>query len=229
MQTLQNGANNDDVKKLQELLNKYGFKLSVDGKFGQNTEKAVKEFQTKNGLKSDGKVGPNTWDALLKNQNTSSDPQSNTDPLPSLNIVSVETYLVSINGDSYITPNFKVKEFACKDGSDKVLIDTNLVINKLQKIREHFDKSITIISGYRTESYNKTVKGATNSFHLKGQAFDISVTGITPNKVAQYAEILGINGIIEYNTFTHIDSRPTKYWARNNNGIVSIRNTFKFS
>ena len=39
------GSKGDDVKKLQEKL-----KLTSDGTFGPNTEKAVKEWQTKNGL-----------------------------------------------------------------------------------------------------------------------------------------------------------------------------------
>jgi len=224
MQTLRIGIKNDDVKKLQEALNKHGFNLSVDGDFGPKTEKAIKEFQTKNELKPDGIVGPKTWEVLLKNQNT----DFAINPLLLLHQVSIQTYSLKMSGNTNITPNFKVKEFACKDGSDKILIDVNLVIDRLQKIREHFEKPVTVVSAYRTEAYNQKVGGASNSFHIKGQAFDISINGITPLKIAQYAEILGINGIIQYNNFTHIDSRPTKYWARNNNGAVSTRNTFKF-
>ncbi len=39
--------------------------VSVDGKFGRNTQNAVKEYQTNNGLKSDGCVGLNTWKKIL--------------------------------------------------------------------------------------------------------------------------------------------------------------------
>ncbi len=38
--------------------------LTVDGKFGANAEKAVREFQLRYGLKEDGKVGANTWNVL---------------------------------------------------------------------------------------------------------------------------------------------------------------------
>ncbi len=53
------------VRALQNLLNMHGAKLSVDGSFGPATENAVKAFQTKNGLKADGKCGSLTWSALL--------------------------------------------------------------------------------------------------------------------------------------------------------------------
>ena len=38
--------------------------LTVDGKFGANAEKAVREFQLRYDLKEDGKVGANTWNVL---------------------------------------------------------------------------------------------------------------------------------------------------------------------
>lgn len=49
-----------------ELINR-GYDLGkwgADGSFGAQTEKAVKLFQTDNGLVSDGIIGPKTWDAL---------------------------------------------------------------------------------------------------------------------------------------------------------------------
>ena len=38
--------------------------LEVDGVFGPDTVRAVQEFQLRNDLKADGKVGPLTWNAL---------------------------------------------------------------------------------------------------------------------------------------------------------------------
>ena len=38
--------------------------LKTDGKFGLSTENAVKEFQLKNKMNVDGKVGANTWNVL---------------------------------------------------------------------------------------------------------------------------------------------------------------------
>jgi hypothetical protein len=53
-----------DVKVAQRDLNKDGATLEVDGKYGKKTEAAVKKFQTKHHLQSDGVVGPQTWAAL---------------------------------------------------------------------------------------------------------------------------------------------------------------------
>ena len=58
------GSTGDKVKELQKLLS-----LTSDGVFGIDTLKAVKAFQCKNGLISDGIVGSKTWNALL-NKNT---------------------------------------------------------------------------------------------------------------------------------------------------------------
>lgn len=140
--------------------------------------------------------------------------------------MSVKTYSLKKDGETSISKNFKVKEFRCKDGSDTILIDVDFVQNYLQKIRDHFGTSVTINSGYRTVTYNRKVGGATNSYHMQGRAFDIVVKGHTPNEVAKYAQLLDAKGIIQYNTFVHVDSRTSKYWVRNNSGIISTVNNF---
>lgn len=86
-----------------------------------------------------------------------------------------------------------------------------------------FDIAVTIDFVYRTESYNTKVGGAKSSYHMKGQAFDIVVAGYTPLEVAQYVQTLDISGIIQYNGFVHVDSRPGRYWARNNNGKMTAK------
>jgi hypothetical protein len=53
------GSRGKEVKELQEFLN-----IGNDGIFGKGTEKAVKSWQSKNGLTADGIVGPATWDAM---------------------------------------------------------------------------------------------------------------------------------------------------------------------
>ncbi|HAX77133.1 MAG TPA: hypothetical protein DCY88_15190 [Cyanobacteria bacterium UBA11372] len=62
--TLRLGSKGDDVNYLQEALNEYGYKVTVDGIFGKKTEAAVKKFQKSRGLTPDGIVGPQTWSAL---------------------------------------------------------------------------------------------------------------------------------------------------------------------
>ena len=49
------------VRELQVTLMDNGISLSIDGVFGDQTERAVKEWQNTNGLTVDGIVGPATW------------------------------------------------------------------------------------------------------------------------------------------------------------------------
>lgn len=123
----------------------------------------------------------------------------------------VKLYSKSKEGNTKLSTNFKVSEFACKDGSDVVLIHPELV-EILQKIRTHFGKAVSINSGYRTPTYNKKIGGATYSQHQYGTAADIRVNGVTPKQVAQYVETLIPNkgGIGIYQTFTHVDTRSVK-------------------
>lgn len=58
--TLRRGDDGNDVRVLQEALNKKGAKLEVDGKFGRGTEAAVRDFQRKSNVTVDGVVGPET-------------------------------------------------------------------------------------------------------------------------------------------------------------------------
>lgn len=63
--TLRKGSSGTAVVELQRRLNSRGEQLATDGKFGALTEAAVKRFQSANGLKADGIVGPQTWTVLL--------------------------------------------------------------------------------------------------------------------------------------------------------------------
>jgi len=55
------------VKELQEFLQAFGYDVGssgADGWFGSDTESALMDFQSANGLDADGIVGPNTRDAM---------------------------------------------------------------------------------------------------------------------------------------------------------------------
>ena len=125
--------------------------------------------------------------------------------------MTIQVYSKEKDGNKKISTNFRVREFACSDGSDPIFIDSELV-SVLQKIRNHFGAAVTITSAYRTPARNKNVGGTAYSQHLYGRAADIKVKGTFPAKVAAYAEKLLPNkgGIGIYDTFTHIDVRQDK-------------------
>lgn len=126
-------------------------------------------------------------------------------------MINVKVYSKKNDGNKKLSQNFRVREFACSDGSDPVFVDSELV-TVLQKIRNHFGVAVTITSAYRTPNHNKQVGGTTFSQHCYGRAADIKVKGVAPKTVAKYAEEILKNrgGIGVYSTFTHIDVRPTK-------------------
>ena len=61
---LKRGDSSGDVSLLQKALNDHGERLTVDGIFGRQTARAVKDFQAQNGLESTGEVDSGTWSAL---------------------------------------------------------------------------------------------------------------------------------------------------------------------
>lgn len=115
------------------------------------------------------------------------------------------------NGNRKLSNNFKVKEFACKDGSDTIFINDELV-NLLQKVRNHFDKAVHITSAYRTDKYNKKVGGANYSQHLYGNAADIWITGVEPKEIYDYLnnEYPNSLGLGKYSSFVHVDVRQSR-------------------
>lgn len=121
----------------------------------------------------------------------------------------LKVYSKAKDGSKKLSKNFKVKEFACSDGTDPIFIDTELV-EILQKIRTHFGKAVTINSAYRTPTKNAAVGGTKYSQHLYGKAADIKIKGVTPKQIAAYAEKLNCGGIGIYQTFVHIDVRSSK-------------------
>ena len=125
--------------------------------------------------------------------------------------MTIKAYSKSKDGNKKLSTNFRVREFACSDGSDPIFIDSELV-TILQKIRTHFGKAVTITSAYRTPTHNKNVGGTTYSQHLYGRAADISVRGVSPALVRDYIEKImpTKGGIGAYDTFTHVDVRANR-------------------
>lgn len=125
--------------------------------------------------------------------------------------MSIKEFSLRTDGDSLVylsTPNFRVREFASKCGSDVILIDIEHVI-KLQRLRNTLGRGISVVSGYRTREHNSRVGGAPRSQHVLGTATDIRVSGMTPLEVLKVVQKSGLQfgGIGLYDNFLHLDSR----------------------
>ncbi|MDR7856289.1 D-Ala-D-Ala carboxypeptidase family metallohydrolase [Tissierella sp.] len=125
-----------------------------------------------------------------------------------------------------ISKDFSLHEFQCKDGSQLVKLDSNL-LDKLQQLRDRLGLPTIINSAYRTLEHNKKVKGSTNSQHLLGKAVDISITNqkLDIETIRDIADAIGFTGIGIYDTFIHLDVReiPNKWDLRTKKGIDSMK------
>ena len=130
----------------------------------------------------------------------------------------LNVYSRTRDGETLLSRSFRAKEFACKDGTDPLFVDSELV-QVLQAIRDHFGAPVVITSGYRTVAHNAKVGGSKSSQHLLGRAADIQVQDTDPLAVAAYAESLmpGWGGVGRYPVkagrakgWVHVDTRPNK-------------------
>lgn len=128
-------------------------------------------------------------------------------------MVEINAYSEAASGGKQLSAHFKVREFACGDGSDAVLVAPRLVM-VLETIRTHFGTAVRINSGYRTPQYNAKVGGVAHSQHCYGTAADITVRGQAPATVAAFARQImpdwGGVGVYARKGFTHIDVREKR-------------------
>lgn len=158
------------TRGLQMRLNQFGFKLSVDGSYGNATKQAVIKFKTAHGMSATNKIGEKTRAILYKEQ-----PEK-------------------------LSAHFRKSEFKCEcggkycDGYNFSIVDPKLV-SILEKIRTDCGgKPITVTSGIRCQLFNDSLVGSVkNSPHLSGKAADIYVKGVSPATVRKLAYKYGAN------------------------------------
>jgi hypothetical protein len=152
--------------------------------------------------------------------------------------MSVKTYSLSKDGNKKISEHFRVREFACKDGTDKILISTELVA-MLEKLRAMLGEklggevSININSGYRTASHNRKVGGSTTSKHCKGLAADIICKRdgktVSAKDVCTAAQDLDFDGIAYISIgSTHVDVRGYRWWADETQGNKKVGDFYAY-
>ena len=141
-----------------------------------------------------------------------------------------------------LAPNFKSTEFDCngKGCCTETLIHDTL-IEVLQDVRNFFGKSVNLNCGFRCETHNAKVSGASkNSKHILGLAADIVVKGENPMRVGRYIEkrfaekgIKGRIGIYTWDAktggFVHVDVRGSDARAIYTKNNTDYDNVLKFS
>lgn len=115
--------------------------------------------------------------------------------------------------DQWRWPNFSPRELASKrEGELKIDIPS---LDLLQALRTRLGKPLLITSAYRSPAHNRAVGGATNSYHMRGRAFDVRQDNQDPQEFERVAREVGFTGVIRYPSsgFIHIDTRPGRYDA----------------
>jgi zinc D-Ala-D-Ala carboxypeptidase len=121
-------------------------------------------------------------------------------------------------------PNFSPEEIASnrfikgKSGpveKAELMIDARSM-DMLQALRERLGKPLVLNSAFRTQTYNRQIKGAANSFHTKAMAFDVSMLNHDPEAFEAAAIAVGFRGIGHYpaSNFMHIDTRQSAQVVR---------------
>jgi len=113
---------------------------------------------------------------------------------------------------------FKRSEFLCPCDCADVLatIDPALII-LLDGVRQHFNKPVTITSGYRCRNHNAKIGGSSGSRHQYGDAADIVVKDVPSSKVYSYIDTMYPDtlGLGLYRGHTHVDVRDKRSrWMR---------------
>src|SRR3954464_4126855 len=124
-----------------------------------------------------------------------------------------------------LSTHFTVEEFDCHDGTKVQRRDydglTYLCRKYLEPLRAKFGP-VKVHSGFRTASYNRSIGGASNSFHTStihdgnDQAADVSCARGTPKQWHAYLASIrqrkrgGKGGLGLYSTFVHCDIRDVR-------------------
>lgn len=96
-----------------------------------------------------------------------------------------------------LSANFTLKELTKSDTATRLGLDNTpdeqalenlktLCDKVLQPVREHYGKSVTVNSAYRSPESNAAVGGSKTSDHCKGMAADIEIVGVANADLAQW-------------------------------------------
>lgn len=127
-----------------------------------------------------------------------------------------------------VTPHFDTDEFKQRawTGGPEVSYPNDWVTERLTPLclaleelrKELGGRAVTILSGYRTRTFNVAIGGAPKSMHVQGRAADVRVTGVQVAKLHETMLDLVESGVVPQvrglgyyprQGFIHVDVRPT--------------------
>lgn len=207
-----------NIRQIQNLLDYLGYDPGkIDGLDGGNTRKAVKAFQADFGITADGIAEEATQKALRhavaygmpsagtdKSETTGSKVETDADKY----LQADGCYHIPRGVDVRLSKNLMAHEVVCQGvGCCQESIISKMMVETYQDIRDEYGEAIEIAtaggSGYRCDTHNREVGGASRSLHKIGCAFDMHCR----NK----AKLLGIvkrtvtdGEIGVYSTFIHV-------------------------
>jgi zinc D-Ala-D-Ala carboxypeptidase len=213
------------VKFLQQMLNELqsGASVPVTGAFTGETDLAVRNVQRQLGISVDGKFGQDTVKAILGNAKvgaSSSKPQVRALQfkvgVAADGIYGADTARAAVGAgggtaakpiiipagartEFNLSPNFRAMQFIDSPTARAQRIDNwpsdpvifqrlaGLCKHILEPLQQHYGRKITINSGYRCHKLNRAVGSKTDkSNHLFGYAADIEIPGISNQTLAQW-------------------------------------------
>ncbi len=104
---------------------------------------------------------------------------------------------------------------------EMAMIDPRLVdiVSATQYLLGH-DRPFSVISGYRSKRTNDMLRSrsrgvAKNSYHTRGMAMDLRMTGVSVDQVQHIGKRLNSGGVGIYSrsNFVHLDSGPVRTWG----------------
>lgn len=106
--------------------------------------------------------------------------------------------------------------YALVDGNEDMgcIAKNSRLMSAIRKVHDKYGKTVGIDSAYRSPAYNKGVGGAEKSYHMRCQAVDILVPGVSKDALRVYVRSLPeIGGVGIYNQASiHIDTGPVRNW-----------------
>jgi uncharacterized protein YcbK (DUF882 family) len=118
--------------------------------------------------------------------------------------------------DHHLSTHFTADELAChgEDCCEHTVVVHPYLLLALEALRARIGKLITVKSGFRCNRHNLEVGGKGDSYHCKGMAADITVSGMRPDVLASEAKrVAGIGGVGVYSWGVHVDVGEKRSWV----------------